>query len=198
MRLWTLHPQYLDAPGLVAVWRESLLAQKVLQGDTTGYKHHPQLARFQGSPDPLATIAAFLAAIVEEAVSRGNRFPRGETTQDTTTGALLLCTPSSPRPATGFDLEFDKSSPVAAACSHAHRPVVVQEQQTASRPLMRHEQPLQCGDDDVSLFRGRVALPHVQPENHFLTCRVSVCGVGLLPLDVINLFLVLSHRAAFE
>ena len=27
MRLWTLHPKYLDAAGLVALWREALLAQ---------------------------------------------------------------------------------------------------------------------------------------------------------------------------
>lgn len=32
MRLWTLHPKYLDTKGLVALWREALLAQKVLQG----------------------------------------------------------------------------------------------------------------------------------------------------------------------
>jgi hypothetical protein len=47
MRLWTLHPRYLDARGLVALWREALLAQKVLQGATRGYRHHPQLARFR-------------------------------------------------------------------------------------------------------------------------------------------------------
>ncbi len=43
MRLWTLHPKHLDARGLVALWREALLAQKVLRGATRGYKHHPQL-----------------------------------------------------------------------------------------------------------------------------------------------------------
>jgi hypothetical protein len=36
MRLWTLHPKYLDARGLVALWREALLAQKVLRGATRG------------------------------------------------------------------------------------------------------------------------------------------------------------------
>jgi hypothetical protein len=44
MRLWSLHPQYLDPAGLVAVWREGLLARAVFAGQTTGYKHHPQLA----------------------------------------------------------------------------------------------------------------------------------------------------------
>jgi hypothetical protein len=74
MRLWTVHPRYLDAKGLVAAWREALLAQKVLAGGTKGYRHHPQLARFQAQPDPLATIAAFLAGLAEEAQSRGYHF----------------------------------------------------------------------------------------------------------------------------
>jgi hypothetical protein len=74
MRLWTLHPRYLDPRGLTAAWREALLAQKVLAGATRGYRHHPQLARFRAQPDPLAAIAAYLAALAEEAESRGYRF----------------------------------------------------------------------------------------------------------------------------
>ncbi len=52
MRLWTVHPSYLDSKGLVAVWREALLAQKVLSGATRGYRHHPQLIRFQAQARP--------------------------------------------------------------------------------------------------------------------------------------------------
>ena len=74
MRLWTLHPHYLDTKGLVAAWREGLLAQKVLAGATKGYRHHPQLVRFQAHAEPTAAIAAFLAAIADEAVKRGYRF----------------------------------------------------------------------------------------------------------------------------
>jgi hypothetical protein len=74
MRLWTLHPRYLDPQGLVAAWREALLAQKVLTGATKGYRHHPQLARFQTEADPLAAIATFLAGIADEAHSRGYSF----------------------------------------------------------------------------------------------------------------------------
>jgi len=74
MRLWTLHPRYLDAKGLVAAWREALLAQKVLRGRTRGYRHHPQLARFQAHPRPGAAIAAFLAGLAAEARRRGYRF----------------------------------------------------------------------------------------------------------------------------
>ncbi|HEX7964679.1 MAG TPA: pyrimidine dimer DNA glycosylase/endonuclease V [Gammaproteobacteria bacterium] len=74
MRLWSLHPQYLDPKGLVALWREALLAQAVLQGKTRGYKHHPQLRRFQESKRPRQLIAAYLRAIHAEATRRGYNF----------------------------------------------------------------------------------------------------------------------------
>jgi hypothetical protein len=74
MRLWTIHPRYLDPKGLVAAWREALLAQKVLKGETRGYRHHPQLARFQAQADPVAAIATFLAGLAEEADKRGYNF----------------------------------------------------------------------------------------------------------------------------
>lgn len=74
MRLWSLHPSYLDRQGLVALWREALLAQAVLRGRTKGYTRHPQLERFRNSDVPVASIAAYLRAIHTEAVSRGYRF----------------------------------------------------------------------------------------------------------------------------
>ena len=74
MRLWTLHPKYLDARGLVALWREALLAQKVLRGATRGYRHHPQLRRFSESTHPPAALAAYLTAVQAEAVRRDYRF----------------------------------------------------------------------------------------------------------------------------
>lgn len=74
MRLWSLHPKYLDPQGLVALWREALLAQAVLQGRTKGYKHHPQLRRFQESPSPLRYIAAYLKEVHAEATRRGYSF----------------------------------------------------------------------------------------------------------------------------
>lgn len=77
MRLWSLHPQYLDAKGLVALWREGLLAQKVLLGNTKGYKHHPQLIRFRQS-EPLACIAYYLHTVQLEASSRQYNFDRGK------------------------------------------------------------------------------------------------------------------------
>lgn len=74
MRLWTIHPRYLDAKGLVAAWREGLLAQKVLRGETRGYTRHPQLARFQAQPQPVELIAAYLTALAREASRRGYVF----------------------------------------------------------------------------------------------------------------------------
>ncbi len=74
MRLWTLHPRYLDPKGLVAAWREALLAQKVLAGATKGYRHHPQLVRFQAEAEPPEAIAAFLSGLESEAQSRGYHF----------------------------------------------------------------------------------------------------------------------------
>jgi len=76
MRLWSLHPKYLDAQGLVALWREALLAKAVLRGETRGYTHHPQLQRFTAHGSPRLAIHAYLAAIHDEACARGYRFDR--------------------------------------------------------------------------------------------------------------------------
>lgn len=102
MRLWSLHPRHLDPAGLVAAWREALLAQKVLTGATRGYRAHPQLERFRpgsalaggagdraggavghpGGPRlpapgrPGVRIVAFLHALADEADARGYRYDR--------------------------------------------------------------------------------------------------------------------------
>jgi hypothetical protein len=74
MRLWTLHPRYLDAKGLVAAWREALLAQKVLSGGTKGYRNHPQLLRFRATANPRSAISTFLGELAAEAERRGYKF----------------------------------------------------------------------------------------------------------------------------
>lgn len=74
MRIWSVHPKYLDRQGLVALWRETLLAQAVLSGKTKGYRYHPQLRRFQDQPSPLAAIAQYLRGVQAEAARRGYRF----------------------------------------------------------------------------------------------------------------------------
>lgn len=78
MRLWSLHPQYLDPKGLVALWREGLLAQAVLAGETRGYKHHPQLTRFLVTASPRKTIAVYLRAVHAESMQRGYNFDAGK------------------------------------------------------------------------------------------------------------------------
>jgi hypothetical protein len=74
LRLWSLHPRYLDPQGLVALWREALLARAVLQGRTRGYRHHPQLLRFQAHAMPRVAICAYLGAVHDEARQRGYAF----------------------------------------------------------------------------------------------------------------------------
>lgn len=74
MRLWSLHPRYLDPQGLVALWREALLAKAVLAGKTRGYRQHPQLERFRAVESPLPAINAYLAAVHEESKRRGYKF----------------------------------------------------------------------------------------------------------------------------
>ena len=74
MRLWSLHAKYLDPQGLVALWRETLLAQAVLRGETSGYRNHPQLDRFKNHSAPLSAISLYLTAIHAEAEMRGYSF----------------------------------------------------------------------------------------------------------------------------
>lgn len=78
MRLWSLHPKYLDPQGLVALWREALLAKAALRGETRGYTRHPQLERFKAHPQPLSAINSYLAAVHAEATRRGYAFDRSK------------------------------------------------------------------------------------------------------------------------
>src|SRR6478735_1650275 len=78
MRIWSLHPKYLDTKGLVALWRETLLAKHVLEGKTKGYKNHPQLDRFKKSKKPLDNINHYLSEIYKEASRRNYNFDKGK------------------------------------------------------------------------------------------------------------------------
>ena len=78
MRLWSLHPKYLDSKGLVALWREALLAQAVLSGKTRGYRSHPQLERFRNCSAPLDAISLYLWAVYAEAEVRGYSFDKSK------------------------------------------------------------------------------------------------------------------------
>lgn len=91
MRLWTIHPRHLDTKGLLALWREGLLAQKVLKGETRGYKNHPQLSRFKSSTDPLGAIASYLRVVQREAFDRGYQF-NAEKIAHGLFGGVIPCT----------------------------------------------------------------------------------------------------------
>ncbi|HEY1848242.1 MAG TPA: pyrimidine dimer DNA glycosylase/endonuclease V [Opitutaceae bacterium] len=88
MRLWTVHPKYLDSKGLVAAWREALLAQKVLAGRTRGYRFHPQLIRFRESASPRGSAAEFLRALRAEASARGYHFDARKITRHRAAGRI--------------------------------------------------------------------------------------------------------------
>ncbi|NMC67374.1 MAG: hypothetical protein GYA61_04015, partial [Spirochaetales bacterium] len=74
MRLWSISPKYLDTKGLLALWREALLAKKVLEGKTKGYKNHPQLIRFKKTSDPILYINLYLIQVYYEAKARRYQF----------------------------------------------------------------------------------------------------------------------------
>ncbi len=78
MRIWSIHPRYLDPQGLVALWREALLARTVLRGETGGYRNHPQLNRFRNHPAPQSAITLYLKAVYAEARSRGYNFDKSK------------------------------------------------------------------------------------------------------------------------
>jgi hypothetical protein len=78
MRIWSIHPKYLDTKGLVALWRETLLAKCVLEGKTKGYRNHPQLNRFKQTDQPINAIHHYLAAVYDEAFARGYHFDRNK------------------------------------------------------------------------------------------------------------------------
>jgi hypothetical protein len=90
MRLWGIHPKYLDAKGLVALWRESLLAKKVLEGKTRGYQHHPQLDRFKAQTNPVAYINSYLVGVLEESCRRGYCFDKTKIGRVRTRGKIKV------------------------------------------------------------------------------------------------------------
>ncbi|GAA2562207.1 hypothetical protein HD598_001019 [Neomicrococcus aestuarii] len=87
MRLWSLHPSYLDRQALTGGWREALLAQAVLAERTRGYRSHPQLERFREHQNPAAAIGTFLTALADEATSRGYNFDRSRIDRPAEPGA---------------------------------------------------------------------------------------------------------------
>lgn len=73
MRLWSIHPEYLDRAGLLGLWREALLAQQVLHGLSEGYKNHSHMQRFYALPkeDAMQHMSDYLFYIWQEGKLRG-------------------------------------------------------------------------------------------------------------------------------
>lgn len=92
MRIWSIHPKYLDSKGLVALWRETLLAKKVLEGKTKGYKNHPQLNRFRNSVNAIDCINYYLSFVYDESVKRGYNFDKSKIGLENTSFILTVTT----------------------------------------------------------------------------------------------------------
>jgi hypothetical protein len=92
MRLWSIHPKYLDSIGLIACWREALLAKNVLENKTKGYREHPQLIRFKILKNPLNTINVYLAYILQEAENRKYNFDKSKVNLNMKTSRIITVT----------------------------------------------------------------------------------------------------------
>ena len=69
MRLWSIHPEFLDVKGLSALWREALLAQAVLLKRTKGWRNHS---------DPISAISYYLLVIHKESEKRNFNFQKSK------------------------------------------------------------------------------------------------------------------------
>lgn len=98
MRLWSIHPRYLDPAGLCGLWREALLAQRVVEGRTLAYRRHPQVCRLLQEDDPPGAMHAYLQGVWEEGDSRGYCLDRARITP---------CTSSAPMAAPQGQLEYE-------------------------------------------------------------------------------------------
>lgn len=75
MRLWTIHPSFLDQKGLCGLWRETLVGLKALEkGPGAPWYNHPQLARFKVYPNGLAMLAEYAEHVLDEGHKRGYNF----------------------------------------------------------------------------------------------------------------------------
>lgn len=74
MRIWSLHPKYLDTKGLVALWQETLLVKYLLEDKTKEDAQHPQLDRFKAQQLPAEAVHQYLHIVYEEALNRGYQF----------------------------------------------------------------------------------------------------------------------------
>lgn len=82
MRIWSIHPKYLDTKRLTAQWREALLCKNVIEGKTKGYVNHPQFIRIKNHNKPIEFINAYLLTIWEEANKRLFKYDKSKIDMD--------------------------------------------------------------------------------------------------------------------
>lgn len=82
MRVWSIHPAYLDTKGLVASWKEGIQGLNALRnprkpnGKWAMFAHHPQLIRFKRFENPELCLSEYLHFIADEADRRNYNFNR--------------------------------------------------------------------------------------------------------------------------
>lgn len=76
MRIWSIHPKYLDRKGFGGLWLESIVAKNALEGKTVGYRNHPQLNRFKACSNSVNAINCYLKYVYHESLERKYNFDR--------------------------------------------------------------------------------------------------------------------------
>ena len=74
MRIWTLHPRFLDRQGLLGQWREALQAKNALLDPhhSSNVCHERQLRRFKAAKiQALSCMGVYLHAVADEMILRG-------------------------------------------------------------------------------------------------------------------------------
>lgn len=71
MRVWTIHPKYLNRKELSACWHDGLRALKVLSEPEKYQRFYEGLSVFRVQSEPVYALAKYLQAIGKEGVKRG-------------------------------------------------------------------------------------------------------------------------------
>lgn len=110
MRLWTIHPTFLDNEGLHGLWREGLLAQKIIEDPTHGRSNNPQIARFRNHVSPISILGAYLWTVGHEGMERGFKYNVARIEDPPMLGSIMVPKGSSgdPRiPVTEEQIRFE-------------------------------------------------------------------------------------------
>ncbi|OQB09054.1 MAG: hypothetical protein BWY21_00959 [Parcubacteria group bacterium ADurb.Bin216] len=78
MRLWSIHPVYLDDIGLSRCYYEGIGGLKTM----LGMQRHPQLNRFKQSKDPVNNLKYYLIHVYTESVFREKDYKHFELLED--------------------------------------------------------------------------------------------------------------------